>query len=137
MFQIRPAQADILADEDFIRRAITYLHDRLPESVEAMQPEDLRALVRHTMEVARSYALVTERGLMNFLLDMLGVGPNFHLEPHINGVLGRMDLAEDERLDRLVEDVDEDAWAAAGQLVDPETYWDRAIAEMRSRSEPS
>ncbi len=137
MFKIRPAQADILADEDFIQRAIAYLHVRLPESVEAMQPADLRALVRHTMEVARSYGLVSERGLMNFLLDMLGVGPNFHLEPHINAVLWRTDLPEDERLDRMVADVDDDAWAAAGQLVDPETYWDQAIAEMRSRSEPS
>lgn len=136
MFKIRPTQADILADEDFVRRAIAYLHDRLPKPVEAMQPPDLSALVRHTMEVARSYELVSERGLMNFLLDMLGVGPCFHLEPHINAVLGRIDLSEDERLDRLVEDVDDDAWVAAGQLVDPATYWDQAIAETRNRSEP-
>lgn len=133
MFKIRSAQSDTLADEDFIRRGIAYLQVRLPEQVNAMQPADLRALVRHTMEVARSYDVFSERGLMNFLLNMLGVGPHFHLEPHINLILAQTDLPEAERLDRIVDDVGDADWRAAGQLVEPAPYWDDAIAKTRTK----
>lgn len=133
MFKVRPEQAESLADEDLIRRIILYLEVRLPQQVAKIAPNDLKAIVRHGLEIARTYEVRTERGLFTFVMDMLAVGPAFHAQPKIQAILGRRDVDELERLDRIVEDVDDDAWDEAGRITDAAAYWDDVLAQSRGR----
>lgn len=133
MIKIRTDQAAVLADEDMIRRTIAYLRVRHPAEVAALAPEDLRAVVVHGFEVARSYGFTCERALFTFVIDMLAVGPCFHAQPEIQAILERSDMPEVERLDRIVDDVGDEAWTAAGKITDPVRYWDEVIAQAKAR----
>lgn len=133
MIKIRPDQAAVLADEDMIRRVTAYLRTRHPAQVAALAPEDLRAVIVHGFEVARSYEFASERALFTFVIDMLAVGPCFHAQPEIQAILERKDLPEVERLDRIVDDVDDEAWTAAGKITDPVRYWDEVLAQARAK----
>lgn len=133
MFKIRTEQADALADEDLVRRVIAYLHLRVPQSVARIDPVDLRAIVRHCFEIARSYEVRSERGLFTFVMDMLAVGPCFHAQPKIQAILDQRDVDELDRLDRIVDDVDDDAWDEAGQITNAAAYWDDVLAQSKRR----
>lgn len=134
MFTIRPEQAHTLGDEDLARRIAAHLRARHPKQVAALAPEDLRAAIFHGFEVARRYAVASERGLFTFVLDMLAVGPHFHLQPKIRAILGQTSVPEATRLDRIVDDVDDAAWDEAGRLVDPVAYWDEVLTKSRPRA---
>lgn len=128
MFKIRTEQADTLADEDLVRRVIAYLEVRLPQQVAKIDPVDLRAIVRHCFEIARSYAVHSERGLFTFVMDMLAVGPCFHSQPKIQAILDQREVDELVRLDRIVDEVDDEAWDEAGTITDAAAYWDDVLA---------
>lgn len=132
MIKIRPEQAATLADEDMIRRTEAWLRTRHPDKVAAMEPEDLRAVIVHGFETARSYGFESERALFTFVMDQLAVGPCFDEQPEIKEILERDELSEDERLDRIVSDVGDEAWTAAGEITDPVRYWDEVIAAARA-----
>lgn len=133
MFKIRDNQADVLAEDDFIRRVEAWLRTRHPAQVAAIDPDDLRAMIVHCIEVARSYDFYSERALFTFVLDMLAVGPCFHLQPKIQAILGDRGLSEEVRLDRIVDDVDDEAWDEAGEITDKVAYWDDVLAQARGR----
>lgn len=133
MFTIRNEQAQALGDEDLARRIAAHLRARHPAQVAALAPEDLRAAIFHGFEVARSYAVTSERGLFTFVLDMLAVGPHFHLQPKIRAILGQTAAPEPQRLDRIVDDVDDASWDEAGRLTDPVAYWDEVLAKARPK----
>lgn len=133
MFKIRPDQADVLADDDLIRRIEAWLRTRHPSQVAAIPPDDLRAVIVHGMGVARSYGFRTERALFTFVIDMLAVGPCFHLQPKIQAILGDGGASEEDRLDRIVDDVDDAAWDEAGEITDKAAYWDDVIAQARGQ----
>lgn len=129
MFKIRADQADTLADDDLVRRIIAYLQVRMPQQIARHEPFDLRAVILHCFEIARSYEVRSERGLFTFVMDMLGVGPCFHAHPKIQAILDRRDVDEQDRLARIVEDVDDAAWEEASAITDPAAYWDDVLAE--------
>lgn len=133
MFKIRSDQAEVLAEEDLVRRIEAYLRVRHPAQVQAIAPEDLRAMILHCFGVSRSYGLRSERALFTFVLDMLGVGPCFHLQPKIGAILGDSRATEAARLDRIVDEVDDVAWDEAGQLTEPVAYWDDVLAQARAK----
>lgn len=133
MFKIRDSQADALAEDDLIRRIEAYLRTRHPAQVNALAPDDLRAMIVHCFGVCRSYGLGSERALFTFVLDMLGVGPCFHLQPAIQAILGDARASEAARLDRIVDDVEDAAWRAAGEITDPVPYWDDVLAQARGK----
>ncbi|MDC0720955.1 hypothetical protein [Nannocystis bainbridge] len=135
MFKIRAEQADTLADDDLVRRIIAYLQVRMPEQIAKHDPFDLRAAVLHCFEVARSYAVTSERGLFTFVMDMLAVGPCFHLQPKIQAILDQRELDEQVRLDRIVDDVDDVAWEEAAVVTDPAVYWDDVLNEADKKRE--
>ncbi|MCY1071382.1 hypothetical protein OV090_41955 [Nannocystis sp. RBIL2] len=129
MFKIRADQADTLADDDLVRRIIAYLQVRMPDKIARHDPFDLRAVIVHCFEIARSYAIHSERGLFTFVMDMLAVGPCFHVQPKIQAILDQRDLDEQVRLDRIVDDVDDAAWEEAARITNPAAYWDDVLAE--------
>lgn len=131
MFKIRDDQEHALADEDFVQRVMNYLQARLPLQVARLTASELRAVVRHGIEVARSYDLRSERDLFTFTLDMLAVNPNFHLQREIQGVLNDANIPVDERMPRAT-DLPEESWREAGTMTDPAEYW----GELLARSSP-
>lgn len=133
MFKIRSSQAEVLAEDDLVRRIEAYLRTRHPAQVNAIAPEDLRAMILHCFKISRSYGLRSERALFTFVLDMLGVGPCFHLQPQIHAILGEAGTSEEDRLNRIVDDVDEAAWSAAGEIAEPVAYWDDVLAQARGK----
>ncbi|MBZ5714281.1 hypothetical protein [Nannocystis pusilla] len=134
MFKIRPDQADALAEDDLIRRIEAWLRTRHPARVAAIAPEDLRAMIVHCFGVARSYGFYTERALFTFVIDMLAVGPCFHLQPKIQAILADTRAGEEDRLDRIVDDVDDASWDEAGEITDKVAYWDDVLAQARGRA---
>lgn len=133
MFKIRDSQADALAEDDLIRRVEAWLRSRHPQQVAPIDPFDLRAVIVHCFGVARSYGLASERALFTFVLDMLAVGPCFHLQPQIQAILADTGASEEARLDRIVDDVDEAAWDEAGEIADKLAYWDDVLAQARAK----
>lgn len=129
MFKIRTEQADALADEDLVRRIIAYLRVRMPQQIAKHDPFDLRAVIKHCFGIARSYDVYSERGLFTFVMDMLAVGPCFHAQPKIQAILERRELSELERLDRIVDDVDDAAWEEARHVTDAGVYWDDVLKQ--------
>lgn len=132
MFKIRPDQADVLAEDDFIRRVEAWLRTRHPAEVAEIEPDDLRAMIVHCFGVARSYGFRGEQALFTFVIDMLGVGPCFHLQPRIQAILGDGSASEADRLDRIVDDVDDRSWDEAGEITDKVAYWDDVLAQARA-----
>lgn len=133
MFKIRDNQADVLAEDDLIRRIEAWLRTRHPAQVAAIDPADLRAMIVHCFGVARSYGFFSERALFTFVLDMLAVGPCFHLQPKIQAILDDRGLSEEVRLDRIVDDVDDEAWDEAGEITDKVAYWDDVLVQAQGR----
>jgi hypothetical protein len=133
MFKIRDSQADALAEDDLIRRIEGWLRTRHPKQVGALDPFDLRAMIVHCFGVARGYGLRSERALFTFVLDMLAVGPCFHMQPKIQAILADAGASEEARLDRIVGDVDEAAWDEAGEIADKVAYWDDVLTQARGK----
>lgn len=133
MYKLRGPQLDALADQDLIRRIGEYLRERIPDTAAVIPSEDLKAVIAHGIEVARSYGLTYESSLANVVLDMLAVGPEFHLQPEIYAILSEPGLSEEDKLDRIVDDVSDAAWEEAGGRTEPALYWDGVIAQARAK----
>jgi hypothetical protein len=139
MFKVTPRNQRPLADEGFVARLEELLaenfYGRVPTPEERARVP-FRGMIEHGMEVARSYGLKTERDLAGFVLNMVRINPEFHLQPKINAILRDGALKPAERRDKLLSGVSDDEWEEAARMTDDDAYWDRVLPEDDGGSPP-
>jgi hypothetical protein len=131
MFKVRRKQQDAIAMKGFIDRTEEHIaQDLLQRRVSAEERArlPLRAMIEHGVEVAQGYGLETERDLMLFVLNMIDINPEFHLQPHIRAILEDRSLGNEERREKLLTDVTDDEWEQAARMTEPDSYWSRVLA---------
>jgi hypothetical protein len=84
------------------------------------QPDEmLRESIRAGLKRARSHGLVDEQSLMEYVLVMFEIAPNFDQHPAIALVLADPRLPAEERWELVFDEEFDDAWYQAAQ---PEFY---------------
>ncbi len=137
MFRVRKPQKETLGDADFIGR----LEDLLAEDFfgRRVTPDEkgrvpFRDMIRHGIEVARGFGFRTERDLASFILHMVRINPEFHLQPTIRSILQDTSLDPAVRREKLLTDVTDADWDAAAKMTDADDYWDRHLPEPLARN---
>ena len=88
----------------------------------------VRAMVEHGVGVARAtYGLETERDLMLFVLNMITINPEFHLQPRIHAILKDDELPRPVRREKLLTDVSDAEWEQAATMTNHDQYWSRVL----------
>ncbi len=132
MFKVTPRNQRPLGDDGFVRRLEQLLgedfYGRKP-TPEELERIPFRAMIEHGMEVARGYGLRSERDLAGFVLNMVTINPEFHLQPRIHAILADPALAPAERRDKLRGAVSDEAWAEAARMTNGNAYWDRVLPD--------
>ena len=130
MLRIRKPQQTALGDKDFIERlegllAEDFYGRRVTPEERARLP--FREMIEHGITVARGYGMKTERDLAAFVLHMVRINPEFHLQPKIRAILDDTSLEPSQRREKLLTGVSTADWDAAARMTDADDYWDRAL----------
>ena len=128
MLQLRPDQLDVFAEPAFERRIAALLRENLPPVMREMPETLLVRVARHTIAVARSYKLLTEREIGTFALQMVHINPEFHLQPRLHAILSRPAAPGVDRLEALLAEGSDDDWTAAQGMSDGAAYWSRVLS---------
>ena len=103
---IRNEQFDEMAIPNiaqFIERAIAFLYDKFPESLEE-DTDELTEIVGVLIEKAETYGLVTEQHAMNYIVTAWLLGIDFDTEfPAAQETLSSNEFTPDEKSDWLAE----------------------------------
>lgn len=101
---IRNEQFDTMAIPniaDFIQRAITFLYENFPESLDE-DTDELTEIVGVLIEKAETYGLVTEQQAMNYIVTAWLLGVDFDKEfPAAEETLNSKDFTPDEKSEWL------------------------------------
>jgi hypothetical protein len=132
MFKVTPRNQRPIGDEDFVRRLEQLLgedfYGRRP-TPEELERIPFRAMIEHGMAVARGYGLASERDLAGFVLNMVTINPEFHLQPRIHAILADGALTPAERRERLLSGVSDEEWAEAARMTNGDAYWNRVLPD--------
>lgn len=81
MIDIRPDQIQMFLEKvrsTFVGRVTAYLKANHRQWVDAMQPQDLEALIRRQVSAAEGYGITTESSVVQFIETGLAYGEDFH-----------------------------------------------------------
>ncbi len=125
MFKIRPEQLQAFQEETdrlLTGRICQHLVDNHLEDVKSYDPSQLAKLVKGGVARARSYGLVTERGITLFVTLLFTVSPGFYADSEIHEYLCRQVESADASLPIMVAELSDRVWERAASLSHPE-YW--------------
>lgn len=133
------------AEEDFVRRLCAHLREnysqavvRLPEEelpVEELPEDDFRALVRRSIERARSYGMTFESSISAFTAIRFEVAPNFDRHSISKLCLKDEDIEPNERLNEILRLLSEDHWEKFRNEYDPQDWEEDDEEEEREETE--
>jgi hypothetical protein len=131
VFVIGKRQLEAIGEEDFTRRVAELFGDDLVANdvapPEALPMKQLEAMARHAIEVAQRLGFETERDIVAIALDMVKINPEFYLQPDIRRILTDASIPPGERHERILTDVEDDAWEEAAKMTDPRAYWAKVL----------
>jgi hypothetical protein len=130
MFRVHKKQHQALADKAFVDKLEADMAEDMlgrPASLEERARLPLREMIEHGISVARGYGLITQRDLAFFVLNMVTINPEFHLQPHIQAILRDRSLDPPERRDKMLMDVSDEEWDQAAKMTGSDAYWARVL----------
>jgi hypothetical protein len=84
---------------------------------------DVRRMAEHCVMSAENYGLVTERAIAAFVLHMVRINPEFHLQPRVRTLLLDKSVDDLARMKRLLTDTAESDWVEAAAMCNPMLNW--------------
>lgn len=124
MLLVTREQRQKAGEPAFVQRVVDHFRRCHEEAVLELSDQVLRERVVHGLAKGRSYGLTWEYSLTVFVAHMLRINPEFDKHPAIQRELTDPARgAPDERIDKLVAYVSDEAWDEASRRVDPEVYW--------------
>lgn len=121
MICIRSDQWSSMARHNFLDRIEALIRANLP--AETSERLDVRRVAEHCVAAAEGYALTGERAVAAFVLHMLSISPEFHLQPGIRAILDDRGADDAARMERLLTDASESDWEEAVRMCDLAVYW--------------
>ena len=119
--QIR--QLDEIAEKEFIYNLTLSVREFHGDSVEDLDDEELRKLVKIGVTRARRHGLTFEDTIGVFVGWMFEFAPNFDEQENIKKMLAEESLDPDDRIELIAEAASEEDWAEAEEMYD-ETAWE-------------
>jgi hypothetical protein len=136
MFTITQKQLELMLTHDpvkFIDFVVAHVQRHCRDSVRDIDPVSLREMVTNGLARARSHGLSRAKDLTAFVAIMFEIGPNFDEQPEIRAALRDGRIAPDERFDRMLSTVSDDAWTDAERRRDSEAWFPELMDEKRMR----
>jgi len=99
MFRITRSQWSSMARTKFLGRIEELIRVNL--RAEAIR-YDARRMAEHCVKRAEDYGLVTERAMAAFVLHMVLINPEFHLQSSLNALLRDKSVDDLVRMERLL-----------------------------------
>jgi len=123
MLRVSQDQRRIVGEPAFVDRVVFHFIRYRHEDVDHISDRVLRARVEHGLTVGRAYGLTWEYSLTVFVTHMIGINPEWHLQPAIHRALGDESLPPDLRIDAIFGAVTDDDWEEAAERCDADAYW--------------
>lgn len=95
-------QLDRAAHEEFHQRALVFLRENVP--IQFLGDDDAASLgkIANAHQVALSYGIKTERGVLQFFALVFVAGEDFHKKPAVHRYLSSPELNGDQKMKLLM-----------------------------------
>lgn len=133
MLKMNKRQMDAAAEESLLRNMTEFLSYNITHFERDIPKNDRDIMIKHCIEVARSYGFRTERDISQFILHMMTINPDFHKQSHLHAILINSSLSTDERLQLIVEEPTEAELEDAAHMVNAAVYWARVLQEAEQK----
>jgi hypothetical protein len=115
MLTITPSQLQVLdqyQDQQFRQRLCTHIQETYPDYAD-MSPVSLHRILDFALARAKSYGLIWQSSLGQFVYLMAAIAPNFDMHPAIHAILTNQALAPEDRISSLTQRLPAGVWQEA------------------------
>lgn len=128
MIRVSEEQRRIVGEPAFVDRVVFHFIRYRHQQIDDITDRVLRHRIEHGLAVGRTYGLTWEYSLTVFVAHMMGINPEWHLQPALHRALLDEALTPDRRMDALFGQVTDDDWEEAAVHCDAAAYWQRTDA---------
>ena len=110
------------SEASFVDRLLDYIREQPNCYPPALSDEQLREMVKNGIQKARQYELTQEYSISMFVGLMFKVAPNFDEYPPIHSCLKTEDIPPNERIQLLLDTIEDRQWQQALASYDPAAW---------------